>query len=162
MTTSIGVHCCQVASHCFPEGCIWCWDNPWCYRPPASPTVPPALPPEGLQAADVVVMAGLSTALLATALVVLLRVRSYLRTRATHVPAVITATRPPPTPQQEALKACVKSLATHTHTAESEANECAVCLNEFEVSEALKALPCSHVFHERCIDKVRCEEADSN
>ncbi|CAL4904171.1 unnamed protein product [Urochloa decumbens] len=29
--------------------------------------------------------------------------------------------------------------------------ECAVCLRDFHAEEALRAMPCSHAFHQRCI-----------
>ncbi|KAF0896551.1 hypothetical protein E2562_024402 [Oryza meyeriana var. granulata] len=29
--------------------------------------------------------------------------------------------------------------------------ECAVCMEDFEAGDKLRAMPCSHCFHERCI-----------
>ncbi|CAL4911647.1 unnamed protein product [Urochloa decumbens] len=30
-------------------------------------------------------------------------------------------------------------------------SECAVCLRDFDAEETLRAMPCSHAFHQRCI-----------
>lgn len=38
-------------------------------------------------------------------------------------------------------------------THEGDQTNCVVCMCDFEVSQSLRALPCSHEFHVKCIDK---------
>ncbi len=32
-------------------------------------------------------------------------------------------------------------------------NCCSICMEEFKLAEILKMLPCTHVFHRKCINK---------
>ncbi|XP_074337739.1 uncharacterized protein LOC141674939 [Apium graveolens] len=60
----------------------------------------------------------------------------------------------PPFDEQPASRSVVRNLASVTFTQESVERgtlACAVCLNEFNVGEMAKQLPCSHFFHEDCI-----------
>nr|DAD32202.1 TPA_asm: hypothetical protein HUJ06_011053 [Nelumbo nucifera] len=51
-----------------------------------------------------------------------------------------------------ASEASIKALETVKFDVEGDSTEeCRICLDEFEVGSLLKRMPCSHLFHERCI-----------
>ena len=92
--------------------------------------------------------------------------------------AVVTAAWSPRSPHHElALRDALSSVVFHKPAdaaaaaaagggggggAEGPKNdECSICLTEFEQDERVKALPCGHLFHSRCIKHwlgvdVRC------
>ncbi|CAN6238914.1 unnamed protein product [Urochloa humidicola] len=38
-------------------------------------------------------------------------------------------------------------------------SECAICLQDFHADETLRAMPCSHAFHQNCITQWLCRKA---
>jgi len=58
--------------------------------------------------------------------------------------------------QEEKRKARVKGLLEQLRTDKFEEgqqdDECAICMVDFEVGEAIRRLPCNHVYHLHCID----------
>mmetsp|Transcript_30893 Transcript_30893/g.49984 ORF Transcript_30893/g.49984 Transcript_30893/m.49984 type:complete len:241 (+) Transcript_30893:164-886(+) len=42
--------------------------------------------------------------------------------------------------------------AKPSETQDSDDNTCSICINDYQVNEELRALPCAHVFHRDCID----------
>uniref|UniRef100_A0A1A9V9E2 RING-type domain-containing protein n=1 Tax=Glossina austeni TaxID=7395 RepID=A0A1A9V9E2_GLOAU len=50
----------------------------------------------------------------------------------------------------------IKMLPTYKYSSElDDGNEksCAVCLNDFQLNEVIRKLPCAHDFHVDCVDK---------
>ncbi|OEL24181.1 hypothetical protein BAE44_0014797 [Dichanthelium oligosanthes] len=73
------------------------------------------------------------------------------------------AARAPPAANKGVKKEVLRSLPTVTYVPDSSkaaageeeggADECAICLAEFEVGQAVRVLPqCGHLFHAACVD----------
>ncbi|CAN6339611.1 unnamed protein product [Urochloa humidicola] len=58
--------------------------------------------------------------------------------------------RPRPAPASSAAILGLKEVKASDASLQS---ECAVCLQDFEAEETLRAMPCSHAFHQRCISQ---------
>jgi len=52
-----------------------------------------------------------------------------------------------------ASKFAIQSLAVSKITDDTEAKSCVVCLTDMAKGEKIKILPCTHIFHIKCIDK---------
>jgi hypothetical protein len=68
--------------------------------------------------------------------------------------------------EQEQKPSClpqyaVDMLSTELFSELSEAGTCTVCLDDFELHQRLKKLPCSHSFHQDCIDEWLLKHSDS-
>jgi hypothetical protein len=50
-------------------------------------------------------------------------------------------------------------LSLQEVTGRCSGEECAVCLQNFRADETLRAMPCSHAFHQHCISEWLCRNA---
>ncbi|CAM8974965.1 hypothetical protein QQ045_030703 [Rhodiola kirilowii] len=71
-------------------------------------------------------------------------------------------------PQREAVEALIQDLPKfRLKTVPADCNECPICLEEFQVGDEVRGLPCAHNFHVACIDKwlrlnVKCPRCRSS
>lgn len=47
----------------------------------------------------------------------------------------------------------IEHLTNYIQTNEKDARSCVICLCRFELKSRIRSLPCSHVFHAKCVDK---------
>ena len=52
-----------------------------------------------------------------------------------------------------AKKKTIENLPTFTIENQEQITSCCVCLNEMEIGNIVRKLPCEHYFHVECIDK---------
>uniref|UniRef100_A0A7N0TXK8 RING-type domain-containing protein n=1 Tax=Kalanchoe fedtschenkoi TaxID=63787 RepID=A0A7N0TXK8_KALFE len=71
-------------------------------------------------------------------------------------------------PQREAVEALIQDLPKFTLKAvPADCSECPICLEEFQVGDEVRGLPCAHNFHVACIDEwlrlnVKCPRCRSS
>ena len=86
----------------------------------------------------------------------------------TFLPNTFTADQEEAPLKQEASTSTVQITAKDSDEESAQENECEICLMEMEATDVLRFLPCTHKFHQLCIDtwlnfgNARCPKCRCN